>query len=120
MENMEDRLEIQSDASSDAGLDIIAKKKNYTSLKAHFDGSHGCRLPCLYKAPQSGEHSVLNLLLVYLFNSGNSKLHRIIKISVKIPLANCLKLNYATLKLLNAKTYIGLLRLHNLTPVSYF
>lgn len=115
MEKMKDHLEIQDTSSS---LQINSTKDNYCRFTSSFDLST-CRIPCLLKTPSSGDSVTLKLLVLYNFNSLDSTRvnHRVIKITVKIPLLNCLKLEYTTLKLLNASSYVGLLRSHNLTPV---
>lgn len=116
MENMKDCLEISGTSS----LTITARNCTYYRFSASFDSDATCRIPCRFTAPASGETVLINLLFLYTFESSEASRnnHRIIKIAIKVPLLNCLKLEYTTLRLLNATTYIGLIRAFNLTPVS--
>ncbi len=119
MENMTEYLEIQSNSSS---LQIASTKDNYCRFIAVFDSDSKCRIPCIFKSPPTGDSFIIKLLVLYNFKSlDNTRInHRVIKLSVKVPLLNCLKLEYSTLKLLNATSYVGLVKIHNLTPVIIF
>jgi len=43
--------------------------------------------------------------------------HRVIQVSIKVPLQPCLRLEYSILKPVDSFTHLGLLKIHNLIPI---
>jgi hypothetical protein len=133
-DGMKDFLEV----SSSSDYSIEDPTRNYTAMKLNAeDSALTVKIPCVFKALQTGDTAKLKILIVYQVHKraddhhhslsstppSSSKLewepvHRVIKVSIKVPLQPCLRLEYSFLKSLDSVRYLGLLKIHNLVPVS--
>ncbi|ODN03904.1 hypothetical protein Ocin01_02762 [Orchesella cincta] len=118
MDNMEGVLQVLPEQNADPSSPFSKTNgKNFTRLKCEKTESP-TKIPCVFKAPHTGETAVLDILLVYeiLHNDDASKkAHRVIRMSIQIPLSPAVHLEYSSLKMLDCINYLGLLRLYNLT-----
>jgi len=102
-------------------MDIISTHKNFYSLKLNSKEADNWRIPCTLNVPQYGDNFLLNLLIVYKFESAerNALQYRIIQASMSAPLWPSLKIVFSSLKFIDAYSSLGLLKLENLTTVLY-
>ncbi|ODM95559.1 hypothetical protein Ocin01_11121 [Orchesella cincta] len=118
MDNMEGVLQVLQNKMQTLVPHFLKQMgKNFTRLKCEKTESP-TKIPCVFKAPHTGETAVLDILLVYeiLHNDDASKkAHRVIRMSIQIPLSPAVHLEYSSLKMLDCINYLGLLRLYNLT-----
>lgn len=123
-ENMSNNLTILSsdlDENSNS-FEITSSEKRFTQLQCKQSTSK-LRIPCVFKAPQSGESTILDILVLYVILTKSEpvrKMHRVIRFSIKLPLTPAVHVEYNSLKMLDSVTYLGLLRLYNLTVVSCY
>jgi hypothetical protein len=119
------------------GLTVEPAHKNYCPVKLMSSEStdHLAKIPCVFKAPQIGDIAQLKVLVVYQVSKRNDDspshattlhsstkttwepLHRVIKVSIQVPLLPCIRLEYSLLKPLDSVTHLGLLKIQNLTQV---
>lgn len=122
-ENMDETLQILSSESLSSGssFQVESTGKKFTQLicKGY---NPKMSIPCIYKAPQSGDTAVLEMLVLYEIvtrsQESEKKKHRVTRVSLQIPLSPAVHVEYSSLKMLDCFTYLGLLRLYNLTVVS--
>ena len=132
---MKDYLQVSENVTK--GLTVEKTHKNYCPVKLdNLEGSNPLvKIPCVFKAPQIGDVALLKVLIVYQVSKrlddspshattqhSSTKttwepLHRAIKISIKVPLLPCIRLEYSLLKSLDSLTHLGLLKIQNLTQV---
>jgi len=125
MDNMEGALQVlpEEQANSETKLPFSKTNgKNFTRLKIeNTESLTTTTIPCVFKAPIAGETALLDILIVYEIlnkDDASKKTHRVIRMSIQIPLTPAVHLEYSSLKMLDCITYLGLLRLYNLTVVS--
>lgn len=126
-ENMDETLQILSSESVSSGssFQVESTGKKFTQL---FCKGYNPKMsiPCIYKAPQSGDTAVLEMLVLYEIvtrsqqsTESEKRKHRVTRVSLQIPLSPAVHVEYSSLKMLDCFTYLGLLRLYNLTVVRF-
>lgn len=120
--DMDKNLQVLPVPSGDNNNSLIlhATRKNYTQLHCE-SSTQITSIPCVFKAPPSGDTAVLDILILYeIINRADAlkRSHRVIRVTIKAPISPAVHLEYSSLKMSDCFSYMGLLRLYNLTVVS--